>query len=132
MRYLMIVKATKDSEAGLPPDPALMEAIGRLAEQEMRAGQLIDMGGLAPSSMGTRIRVGGGKLSVTDGPFAETKELIGGYAIFELPSKEAAIEAGRRFMALHAEVLGPGYEGELEVRQLFGANDLIAAGIHPG
>ena len=128
MRFMMIVKATKDSEAGLPPDPRLMEAIGKLAAEGFASGEMIASGGLAPTSMGTRIRVGGGKLSVTDGPFAETKELIGGFAIFELPSKEAAIENGRRFMALHTEVLGPSYEGELEIRQLFTAADFAPAG----
>jgi hypothetical protein len=61
---------------------------------------------------------------VIDGPFAETKELVGGYAIFELPSREAAVESGRRFMQLHADILGPAYEAELEIRQIFGPEDM--------
>ncbi len=119
MRFMMFVKATKESEAGLPPDPALMEAVEKARQEAVERGEMIDTGGLAPSSMGARIRVAGGRVSVTDGPFAEAKEVIGGYAIMELPSREAAIEAGRRFMELHRDILGPGYEGELEIRQLF-------------
>jgi hypothetical protein len=76
------------------------------------------MGGLLPSSKGARVRVGGGKLTVTDGPFGEAKELIGGYAIFRVKSREEAIELGKGFMKLHADVLGPSYEGELEIRQM--------------
>jgi hypothetical protein len=76
------------------------------------------MGGLLPSSKGARVRVRKGKITVVDGPFAEAKELIGGYAVFELASKEEAIQSAREFMQLHVDVLGPSYEGECEVRQL--------------
>ena len=82
---------------------------------------MVDAGGLLPSSQGTRVRVAGGKTSVMDGPFAETKELIGGYAIFELQSKEEAVRMGRDFMQVHGDILGPSYEGELEIRPIFGA-----------
>lgn len=127
MRFMMIVKADANSEAGLPPDPALMQAIGKLSEEAFAKGIMVDTGGLAPTSKGARIRVSGGKVTVTDGPFAEAKELVGGYAIMELPSREEAIEQGRRFMELHRDVLGPGYEGELEIRQLFTAADFAPA-----
>lgn len=120
MRFMMIVKASKESEAGVPPDPRLMAAIHELGEEAVRNGSMVASGGLAPSAMGTRIRIGGGPMKVIDGPFAETKELVGGFAIFELPSKEAAIEAGRKFMALHTEIMGPDFESELEIRQVFG------------
>ena len=120
MRFMMIVKANQQSEAGVPPDPRLMEAVGKLGEEAVRAGTMVASGGLAPSAMGTRIRIGGGPMKVIDGPFAEAKELVGGFAIFELPSKEAAIEAGRKFMALHTEIMGPDFESELEIRQIFG------------
>lgn len=123
MRFMMLVKATRDSEAGLPPDPRLMEAIGKLREEAVRNGTMVATGGLAPSKLGARIRIGGGKLRLIDGPFAEAKELVGGFAIFDLPSREAAIESGRRFMQLHADILGPEYEAELEVRQIFGPED---------
>lgn len=119
MRFMSIVKATRESEAGLPPSPALMEAIGKLAMEEMQDGSLIEMGGLMPTSTATRVSTSGGKVIVTDGPFAELKEIIGGYAIFELPSKEAAVERARRFMQVHLDVLGPDFEGQCEVRQMY-------------
>lgn len=118
MRFMMIVKADKDYEAGAPPKPELMAAIGKLSEEMVKAGVLLDMGGLLPSSKGARINVAQGKLTVTDGPFSEAKELIGGYAILQVKSREEAIERGRRFMQLHADVLGPSYDGELEIRQM--------------
>ena len=123
MRFMSIVKATKESEAGAPPPPALMEAIGKIAMEEMQDGSLIEMGGLLPTALGARVRATGGKVVVTDGPFAELKEIIGGYAIFELPSKEAAVERARKFMQVHLDVLGPDYEGECEVRQLYQAGE---------
>ena len=123
MRFMMIVKATTESEAGLPPDPRLMAAVGQLGEEAARAGTMVASGGLAPSATGARIRIGRGPMKVIDGPFAETKELVGGFAIFELPSREAAIEAGRKFMALHTEIMGPEFEMELEIRQIFGPEE---------
>ena len=117
MRFMMIVKADKNYEAGLPPSPELIGAIGKLSEDNARAGILLDAGGLLPSSQGARIRVSGKKLTVIDGPFAETKEIIGGYAILNANSRAEAIELGKRFMEVHADVLGSSYEGELEVRQ---------------
>lgn len=121
MRFISLVKANESSEAGNPPSPALMQAIGKLAEEMARAGVLLGMEGLLPSSHGARIRLADGKLTVIDGPFTEAKELVGGYAILQAASKEEAIEHGRRFLALHAEVLGSSYQGELELRELFDA-----------
>src|SRR3954468_12960293 len=118
MRFMMIVKATPQSEAGIPPNPELIEAIGKEAEKMAKAGVMIANGGLFPSSKGTRIKVSDQKLFVIDGPFAETRELIGGFAIMEAKSKEEAIEMGRGFMQLHANILGPEYEGELEIRPM--------------
>jgi hypothetical protein len=127
MRFMMLVKATPDSEAGLPPDPRLMQALHELAEEAVRTGAMGASGGLAPSKGGTRIRIGGGNTRVIDGPFAEAKELVGGFALFDLPSKEAAVESGRRFMQLHADILGPAYEAELEIRQIFGPEEMCGA-----
>lgn len=127
MRFMMLVKATRDSEAGLPPDPRLMEAVGKLSEEAAQNGTMVAAGGLVPSKGGTRIRIGGGKTNVIDGPFSEAKELVGGFAIFELPSKEAAVESGRRFMRLHADILGPAYEAELEIRQIFGPEEICGS-----
>src|SRR6202451_943629 len=122
MRFMMILKATKDSEAGLPRNPKLIAATAKLAEEANKAGVIVDSGGLLPSSQGTRVRVSGGKTSVTDGPFAETKELVGGFAIFDLKSKEQAIEMGTHFMQVHGDIMGLSYEGELEIRPIFGGS----------
>ena len=120
MRFMMMVKANQDYEAGLPPNPELLGAIGKLTEDMTKAGVLVGTGGLLPSAKGgARVRVAGGKLTVTDGPFAETKELIGGYAIVEVKSRDEAVALGKRFMELHATVIGPSYDGECEIRQLF-------------
>jgi hypothetical protein len=119
MRFMMIVKADPAYEAGRPPDPALAAAIGKLSEEMTKAGVLLQSGGLLPSAKGARVRVSGGKMTVTDGPFAETKELIGGVAILEAAWKEEAIRLGKEFMQLHVEVLGQSYEGTLEVRPMF-------------
>lgn len=118
MRFMMMVKAGKDFEDGKPPSPELGAAIDRMTEEIRQKGLLIAMGGLLPSSAGSRVRVKGGKLTVIDGPFTETKELVGGYAIMEVPTREEALELGKRFMQVHADVLGPEYEGELEIRPL--------------
>lgn len=120
---MMMVKADADYEAGVPPDPRLLAALGKLSEDMTKAGVLLEMGGLLPSATGARVRVAGGKLNVTDGPFTEAKELIGGYAILRANSKEDAIRLGSDFMQLHADVLGPSYAGELEIRQLFDPSD---------
>jgi hypothetical protein len=123
MKFMLIAYATKDSEAGAPPDPRLMAAIGKLTEDMAKAGVLVGGGGLAPSSTGARCRLAGGKVTVTDGPFAEAKEIIGGYAIVEVKSKAEAVELARRFWQIHADVLGPSYVGGGEIRQLFDPAD---------
>ena len=115
MRFMTLVKSAEN--AGHPPE-ALMDAIAKLGEEATRAGVLIESGGLAPSAMGARIRLTGGQLSVIDGPFTEAKEVVGGYAVFEVRSKEEAIAAAMRFMELHKEHW-PGWQGETEIRQVF-------------
>lgn len=115
----MLVKATKDSEACAPPNPELMAAVAKLAEEATARGVMVTAGGLHPSSEGVRVRVSGGKTVITDGPFAETRELVGGFAIFNLESREEAVKMATDFMQLHADILGPTYEGELEVRPMF-------------
>ena len=118
MRFMMMVKSNEQSEAGLPPSPEMMAAVGKYTEEMTKAGVVLETGGLLPSAMGSRIRLAGGKLIVSDGPFAEAKELIGGYAIIRAASKQEAIEHGKRFMTIHVDVLGPSYESEMEIRQL--------------
>jgi hypothetical protein len=111
MRFMYIVT----SERPTIPTPALMEAMGKLADREIKAGRMIDSGGLMPLSMGAHVRIRGGELSVIDGPFVEAKEMIGGYAIFELRDKEEALAAAVEFMQLHKQHM-PGWEGTCEVR----------------
>lgn len=118
MRFMMMVKATEDYERGVPPKRELVDAIGRLSAEMAQKGVLLEAGGLVPSSKGARVRVARGALTVSDGPFAETKELVGGYAVLRADSRAEAIELGKAFMRLHADILGPAYEGELEIRQL--------------
>jgi hypothetical protein len=115
MRYITLVKGPENFG---PPPQALMEAIGKLGEEAMKAGVGLDMGGLLPSAMGSRIRISGGKLHVLDGPFSEAKEVVGGYAFFNVKSREEVIEWTRRFMDLH-RIHWPGWEGETEIRQIF-------------
>jgi hypothetical protein len=114
MRFMTIVKSSEPF--GTPP-PALMEAIGKLAEEAIKAGVFVDTGGLLPTAMGSRVRLSKGKITVTDGPFTEAKEVVGGYAIFELGSKEEALGWTRRFMELHRQHW-PGWEGETEIRPM--------------
>jgi hypothetical protein len=119
MKFMLISYATKDWEAGGPPDPRLLAAMPRLWEKMPKGGTLIGTGGLAPSSLGAMVSVAGGKVSVTDGPFAETKEIVGGYAIVDVSSKEEAIAIAKEFWQLHVDVLGPTYQGGGEIRQMF-------------
>lgn len=127
MRFMMIVKHAENQ--GHPPKE-LMDAIGQLAEKETQAGTMLGSGGLAPSAQGARVRLAGGKVTVNDGPFTETNEVLGGYAQFELKSKEAAVESAVRFMELHKKHW-PGWEGETEVRQMFGPEDFGPDGCMP-
>jgi hypothetical protein len=119
MRFMMIVRHAENQ--GMPPK-ALIDAIGKLAEEETRAGKMLGTGGLAPTAQGTRVRLANAKVGVIDGPFTETNEVIGGYALFELPSHEEAVRSAVRFMELHKKHW-PGWEGETEVRQLFGPDE---------
>jgi hypothetical protein len=123
MRFMMIVKASKDYEAGMPPNPKLMDAVAKLSEEQMKAGKLLMVGGLLPSSASTRLYAEGDTLTVKDGPFSETKELVGGFAIMEAGSMAEAIEQGKRFMKLHSDVMGPSYHGQLEIRPMAGPDD---------
>jgi len=115
MRFLMLVKSCETND---PPPPALVEAMAKHGEEAVKAGTLIETGGLAPSVLAKRVRTAGGKVSVLDGPFTESKEIVGGFALMELPSPEAAVEAGEWLMQQFADLV-PGWEGEVEVRQIY-------------
>jgi hypothetical protein len=122
MRFMMMVKHAENQG---PPPKALMDAVGQLAMEQTKAGTMVGSGGLQPTALGARVRLSGGKVTVTDGPFAEAKEVVGGYAQFELKSKEAAVESAIRFMELHKKYW-PGWVGEVEVRQMFGPDEFPA------
>jgi hypothetical protein len=119
MRFMMIVK---HAEKQGPPPKQLMDAIAKIAEEASKTGTMLGNGGLGPTALGARVRVSGGQVTVTDGPFTEAKEVIGGYAQFELKSKEEAVKSAVDFMELHRKHW-PGWEGETEVRQMFGPED---------
>lgn len=119
MRFMIIVKANHQSEAGVMPEESLMAAMAEYHDQLAKAGVLLDGSGLQPSSKGWRVRYEGGGCHVIDGPFTETKELIAGYTLIQVRSREEALEWTRRFPAPHGE----GMEGEIEVRQLFELDD---------
>lgn len=121
MRFMIIVKASPDSEAGVMPSEELMTAMGNYNEELANAGILIDCDGLQPSSKGARVRFSGDKRTVIDGPFAETKELIAGYWLWQVKSKEEAIEWVKR-----CPNPMPGTEAEIEIRQVFEAEDFGA------
>ncbi|MEO7455162.1 MAG: YciI family protein [Gemmatimonadaceae bacterium] len=114
---MMMVKSKENSG---PPPAALMAAIGQMGADAGKAGVLVEMGGLLPTALGARVRLGGGKVTVLDGPFTEAKEVIGGYAVYELVSREEAIKWASIFMELHREHW-PGWEGESEIRQIYGS-----------
>lgn len=120
MRYMMIVKHSE--KQGTPPKE-LMDAVMKLGEEETKTGKMIGNGGLGPTALGASVKIAGGKITVTDGPFAEAKEVIGGFAQFELNSKQEAIDAAVRFMELHKKHW-PGWEGETEVRQMFNPQEI--------
>jgi hypothetical protein len=113
MRFMFIVKSAHSG----PPTPKLIEAMHRLADREIKAGRMLDSGGLTPLAMGAQVRIANGQLSVLDGPFVEAKEVIGGYAIFELQGKEEAVASATEFMQLHKDLM-PGWEGTCELRAL--------------
>lgn len=114
MRFMMLVKADKNSEAGAMPDEKILAEMGKYNEQLIKAGVMLAGDGLQPSSKGARVRFSGGKPTVTDGPFAETKELLAGYWMIQVKSKQEALEWAKKI---------PFQDGEIEVRQLFELED---------
>jgi hypothetical protein len=119
MRYLILLEAVRGTAT--PPPPELMEAIIKLGEEATKAGALLDTAGLAPSADGARVSLAKGELNVTDGPFAEAKEMIS-YALYQVRSKEEAVEWASRFLKLHRD-LWAGWEGDAQVLRVFGPED---------
>jgi hypothetical protein len=121
MRFMVMVKATKDSEAGKLPSEELLAAMAKFNEEMVKAGVMLDGNGLQPSSKGARVKFSGDKRTVIDGPFAETKELVAGYWILQCKSLAEAIEWIRRCPNPHKE------DGEIEIRQMFELEDFGAS-----
>ena len=121
MRFMVLVKATKDSEAGVLPDERLLADMGKFNEELVKAGVMLAGEGLQPSSKGARVRFSGSKRTVIDGPFSESKELIAGYWLFQVKSLEEAIEWVKR-----SPNPFPDQESEIEIRQVFEADDFGA------
>ncbi len=121
MRFMIVVKATKDTEAGKMPEgkEKLFAAMATYHEELVKAGVLLDASGLQPSSKGWRVKYSGGRRTVIDGPFTEAKELIAGYTLIQVKSREEALEWTKRF----PNPAGEGAEAEIEVRQLFELED---------
>jgi hypothetical protein len=125
-RYMLLLKADKNTEAGMPPNEKLLAEMGGLVEEMAKAGALLAGEGLQPSSKGARVRFAGGKTTVTDGPFTEAKELVAGYAVVQVASKAEAVEWARRMLAIHVEGTGIDH-GQTEIRQLFELEDFPSA-----
>jgi hypothetical protein len=117
MKYLSFVKHSEAFRQS-PPPPGFMDAMGKFVQKSLEEGTLVDTGGLLPSKEGFRIRLAGGKLTVTDGPFSESKEVIGGWAILKANSKEEIVRVATEFVDLHRK-FWPGFELESEVRPMF-------------
>jgi hypothetical protein len=126
MRFMMLVKHAENSG---PPPKELMDAMEKLSQEAVKEGTMVASGGLAPTAMSTRVRLSRGQVTTIDGPFTEAKEVVGGYAVFELNSKKEAIEGAVHFMELHQKHW-PGWEGETEVRQIFGPEE-ARCGLEP-
>ena len=117
MRYLTFIRHSESYRQSVPP-AALMEAMDKFVQKSLQDGTLVDTGGLLPSKDGTRVRLARGKITVTDGPFTESKEVIGGYAILNVASKAEALRIATEFMELHRKYW-PEFEGESEMRPMF-------------
>ena len=122
MRFMMIVHGPEDFGRAGPPPKELFDAVGQLGEEGFKSGKMVSMGGLLPTAKGARVRQVGGRLVTTDGPFTEAKEVVGGFSIMDLPSKEEAVREAQKFMELHRKHW-PQWEGECEVRQMYEEGD---------
>jgi hypothetical protein len=122
MQFLMLIRIANDNdyESGKTLPPELDAAMGELIADWSKTGAFVSAAGLKPTSQASRVRLGGGKVMLTDGPFAEAKEVIGGFFILEAPDRAAAVEMTRRFVELHERILGRDFLLECEVRQIDG------------
>jgi hypothetical protein len=125
MRFMMLVKHAENAASSGAPPKEFMDAMTKLSEEAVKQGRMVASGGLAPTAMSTRVRLSGGQVKSIDGPFTEAKEIVGGFAILEFKSKEEALQGASEFMELHRRHW-PGWEGETEVRQIFGPEDFAS------
>jgi hypothetical protein len=116
MRFMTLIKSAEDTNLG-PPPPVLFQAIARLGDEAKQAGVLVETAGLMPTAAGALVRLDGGQISTSEGPFGFGQEIVGGYAIFNVGSKQEAIDWAKRFMELHREHWS-GWQGETEVRRM--------------
>lgn len=121
MKYLTFIRHSESYRQAGPP-AALMEAMGKFVQKSLTDGTLVETGGLLPSKEGVRVRLANGSITVTDGPFTESKEVIGGYAIINVKTRADAIRIAEEFMELHRRHW-PGFEGESEVRPMYGSGE---------
>ena len=133
MRVLGLLRADNESETGVPPSKDLMERMGTFIEEITKAGVMLSTDGLQPSSKGKRVRLANGKITVMDGPFTESKEVIAGYLIIQVASKAEAIDLAKRWLVIHMEGVPAGVpEGEIEVREVMELEDIpVDAGETP-
>ncbi len=117
MKFMMMAKTSPKNESQ-PATPAMMEAMGKLIEKYVKAGKMVSLGGLRSTKFGAEARLKDGKITITDGPFTEAKEVIGGYAIMEAASLDEAKEFAREFLQLHVDVMGDDYEMTSEIRPM--------------
>ena len=128
MRFISMVKFAEAK--AVPPSKEFLEAMGQLTQDAAKAGcVMVGAEGLLPTSMGARVRLADSKVTVMDGPFTEAKEVVGGFAIFDAPSKAEMLEWARRFMDLHRTHI-PGWEGEAELRQIAGPGEKLCDQVH--
>jgi hypothetical protein len=122
MRFMMMVKHAENQG---PPPKGFVEEMTKIGEEAAKSGAMIISGGLGATAKSTRVRLSGGQVKALDGPFTEAKEVVGGFAIFEMGSKQEAIDSAVKFMELHKK-FWPGWEGETEVRQLIGSEEAFS------
>ena len=122
MRFMMLVKHPENAASCGAPPKEFVDQIAKMSADAAKSGAIVLSGALAPTAQSTRVRLSHGKVAAHDGPFTEAKEIVGGFAVFDLKSKQEAIEGATQFMELHKKYW-PGWEGETEIRQIFGAED---------
>jgi hypothetical protein len=116
IRFMLIAKS---AETNTPPDAKLMAAVGQMAQEMSQSGVLVGMAGLMPTASGAEARLRDGRITIKDGPFSTANEVVGGYAMVDVNSKAEALDLAKRFLQIHADILGPNFQMVSEIRQVF-------------